>query len=164
MKSYQKSALRRKLYRELPDIAFCTLLSIAIITMFILSTNQPVEKKVTTPLVEKLSITPTATPTPTDEQMIKALPHGDLVWKTYGHESTFGKNDACKNQGLYNGFGYAQSSSGYQCFSSLREVATKVSDWFISHLQTMTVRQALCFYNTGKFMDECDYAEYTLAI
>jgi len=105
------------------------------------------------------------TPTPyTDEQTLKSLPYGQLVWQTYGHESSYGKNDACKSQGLFNGFGFAQNNFGYQCFSSLQEVATKVSDWFASHLQTMTVKQALCFYNKGKLMEDCNYAEYTLAL
>lgn len=105
------------------------------------------------------------TPTPiTQEQMIKSLPNGSIVWKTYGHESTYGKFDACKSQGLFNGFGFAQNDFGYQCFSSLQEVASKVSDWFALHLQTMTTKQALCYYNTGTKLDDCGYAEYTLSL
>ena len=114
---------------------------------------------------EVRTATPSATPTPmTDEQMIKSLPHGDLVWKTYGHESTYGKFDGCKAQGKFNGFGYAQSKFGYQCFDSLKEVATKVSNWFTEKLQIMTVDQALCYYNTGKHLDTCEYAEYSKSL
>jgi hypothetical protein len=32
----------------------------------------------------------------TDEEMIKSLEWGEVVWATYGHESTYGKHDSCK--------------------------------------------------------------------
>lgn len=104
--------------------------------------------------------------TMTDKEYMLSLPYGNLVWKTYGHESSYGKNDSCQRQGRYNGFGYAQSSFGYSCFSSAREVAKKVSDWFIHaiNIAGMSAKQALCYYNQGKVMSDCDYAEYTLAL
>jgi hypothetical protein len=119
------------------------------------------------PALQSPILQPTLQPQPetlqlTDEEMMKALPHGELLWMTYGHESTWGKFDGCKKKGLYNGFGYAQNDHVWLCFESLEEAAMKVSAWFDKHLQTMTVRQALCYYNKGIVMDDCDYAEYSL--
>lgn len=101
---------------------------------------------------------------PTDEEMIKALPNGQLVWQIYGHESTWGKFDSCKAQGKVNGFGYGQSKFGYRCFDSLKEVATHVSHWLTVHLQTQTIAQALCEYNTGKITNTCNYERYTQSL
>lgn len=170
--SLATARMRRRIYKDMPEIQFCIFIAIVILMIFILITNKhnsagnaPVKEAGHSAQV-KLIPTATLTPTPTlsDEQFIKTLPAGQIVWKTYGHESSYGKNDACKTQSLFNGFGFGQNKSGYYCYSSLREIATKVSSWFVSHLKTMTVKQALCYYNTGKILNTCDYAEYTLGL
>src|SRR5579885_1434263 len=172
--------LRRKIERLERPVLVISLLLVSMIFAYILCTHShkpQSNEQIISPIpaneiikdaghsAEVRTATPSATPTPmTDEQMIKSLPHGDLVWKTYGHESTYGKFDGCKAQGKFNGFGYAQSKFGYQCFDSLKEVATKVSNWFTEKLQIMTVDQALCYYNTGKHLDTCEYAEYSKSL
>jgi hypothetical protein len=99
----------------------------------------------------------------TDEEMIKSLEWGEVVWATYGHESTYGKHDSCKAKGMYNGFGYGQKADGsVPCYSSLEEIATEVSKWFTKKLDKYTIRQALCLYNTGTASNDCGYASYTM--
>ncbi len=174
MVAYKRAAYKRRLRRKLATVrrtarfVLLIVLILGAIKLFTqIDTSNASVSAVSPERVINVSTpspTPTVAPTPTPEEMMKALPHGELVWKTYGHESTWGKFDDCRNQGLYNGFGYAQHKYGYQCFSSLEEVATKVSKWFDRHLQTMTVRQALCYYNTGEFLDDCNYADYTLSL
>ena len=101
----------------------------------------------------------------TAEEYCKALPHGDLVWKTYGHESTFGLHDGCKNQGKYNGFGYGQNKNGYACFDTFEEVARHVSDWFETQLKSKSISNALCYYQSGHTDQlDCEYARYSLNI
>jgi len=174
MKPYQWSAFKRRLHRKIRIakqilkviLLFGLIFGALRLVAYFYRANVRVEFVSPAP---SATLSPTATPTPippTDEGIIKSLSYGELIWKVYGHESTWGKFDSCRNKRLFNGFGYAQHKSGYQCFSSLEEVASKVSRWFVKRLdiEGMTVSQALCYYNTGRFLDSCDYADYTLAL
>lgn len=109
---------------------------------------------------------PTATPRPqTDEEMMKSLPYGEVVWATYGHESSYGKHDSCRSQGLYNGFGYFKKSDGsYECYYSTKQIAEIVSDWFVRRLDQngYTIRQSLCLYQSGVATNDCPYASVTM--
>ena len=91
----------------------------------------------------------------TDEQKIKRLPYGNLVWKVYGDESGYGRQDWCRLQGKYNGFGYAIPN----CYGSLQKVAELVSAWFTGNIEGygLTIKQSACLYNTGKVMNDCPY-------
>ncbi len=141
-------------------ILTCLLLIAAMFSLFTrISKASPQTKGQTKIWKQKVYISETPR---SDEEIIRSLPYGDLIWKTYGHESTWGKYDGCRAQGKYNGFGFEQNDTGYVCFGSLKEVAVKVSQWFEQHLKTITVRQALCYYCYGKLMDNCDYADYSL--
>ena len=162
----------RKNKRKILIVIYALILYVLLILM--IQHSQSHKQKYISPLpttnagssAQMKSVEITPTPTPTDEQFINSLPHGQIVWQTYGHESSFGKNDACKNQGLFNGFGFAQNDAGYQCFASLKEVATKVSGWFADYIEKKgyTTREALCIYRYGHTNGNCDYADYTLAL
>jgi hypothetical protein len=169
MKSYTLPKYRRRFYKYLPMINLL-LVSLCLLSCFIVlvivylyftfpkplsvRSQQIVHKAV----VEKISRRPQ-----TDAAYIASLPYGDLVYKIYRHESSAGKYDACKPTG-HNGFGYGIYNGNYPCFSSFKIVAKKVSDWLVLHLQTLSVRQTLCLYNTGKAFDNCEYADYTQAL
>lgn len=165
MKSYKISALRRRIVAKLPTIALVIWMIDAILILMIVH-NVTVKHTSAAPkprpqhivravVVEKVSFRPQ-----TEEGYALTLPYGDLVWKTFGHESSYGKNDSCRKIGMYNGFGYAEP----HCYASFKEVADKVSAWFAYQLQTKTVKEALCYYNMGEKMQDCEYAEYTLAL
>lgn len=86
----------------------------------------------------------------------------DILWQVYKLESSRGKQDSCKNKGLFNGFGFGQSDSAMAngtgaCYQSLDEIASKVDAWFTKQLETKTLPQALCYYNTGHVTDTCSY-------
>lgn len=91
----------------------------------------------------------------TPKQIIMAEKHRDILWRVYGLESTWGKNDSCKVKGLYNGFGYNPGS----CYKTFNEIVIKVNDWFENELQRVTLIQALCLYNTGRILNNCTYAQ-----
>ncbi len=176
MKPYLLSKYRRRFIAELPRLALFIWI-IAILLWIMLAANLIQPKKIPTQNIHSLSkraghpadppltLTPLGSSKPIDaRRMIESLPNGLLVWQTYVHESGAGLHDSCRPNG-YNGFGYGQESTGnYPCYTSLKEIATIVSNWFTNHLKTMTVKEALCFYNTGRVMDDCDYAEYTLSL
>lgn len=99
------------------------------------------------------------TPTPS-EQLVDVL-----VAKIYRLESSGGVNDGCRNRGLYNGYGYAQNDSTWQCFSSPDEVEGKVRSWVKGKLDHgYSVPQLLCYYNEGIVKDNCGYYQRFLAL
>jgi hypothetical protein len=89
-----------------------------------------------TPKKVKVTLTPTATPTPKLKVDIK---------KIYQLESSGGKNDGCRNKGLYNGYGYIPGN----CYGTLEEVESLVRRWFEEKLKTYDLATALCGYNLG---------------
>jgi hypothetical protein len=102
-----------------------------------------------TPKKVKVTLTPTATPTPKLKVDIK---------KIYQLESSGGKNDGCRNKGLYNGYGYGQNSFVWNCFPSHEEVTNKVIAWFKDKEEKgYSIAEQLCMYNVGKRITNCDY-------
>lgn len=94
---------------------------------------------------------------PTDKQIIMGKANGDILWKVYILESTRGKNDSCKDKGKFNGFGYGQSTKVWNCFDTFEEVAHKVSVWFDDKMATLSLEEALCYYNEGVVKKGCPY-------
>lgn len=101
---------------------------------------------------------------PSDKTIIMGKTNGDIVWKVYGLESSWGKNDGCKDNGKFNGFGYGQNTKVWNCFETFEEVAHKVSVWFETKMQTMSLSEALCLYNTGVQTKTCGYYQKYLSL
>lgn len=81
-----------------------------------------------------------------------------IVDAIYMLESTRGTAyDGCKEKGLVNGFGYAQSNHTWQCFKSHQEVRSKVRAWFVNNLKSMKLSESLCYYNIGVITSDCTY-------
>lgn len=83
---------------------------------------------------------------------------GAIERQIYLHESTSGKNDGCRNMGLYNGYGYRQNSFEHICYSSHEEVRQLVIKWLTTHIKSGDIASALCMYNQGKITSQCSYA------
>lgn len=101
-------------------------------------------------------------PSQITNESIKNADNAEILWQVYKLESSRGKNDGCRNRGLYNGFGYGQPDSAMAdgtgaCFETFEEVVDKVDNWFTRQLKTKTLPEALCFYNTGKAESGCTY-------
>lgn len=84
-------------------------------------------------------------------------PLGDILPKIYQLESSSGKNDSCKQKGKFNGYGFMQSTFYWECFDSKEEVEKKVAGWFEEKLQTYTLAESVCLYNTGRATSDCPY-------
>jgi len=82
----------------------------------------------------------------------------DILRRIYQLESSSGRNDSCRQQGKYNGYGFGQNTFTWNCFNSLEEVEAKVANWFEENLKDKSLSQALCYYNTGYVFDECPYS------
>lgn len=102
--------------------------------------------------------TPTPTPTLTEKEIIFSKKHGEIIWRIYQHESTFGKNDSCREYGKFNGFGFMQNSRQWLCFDRFNDAVTAVEMWIEDH-SDMSLAEMLCFYNTGKKLSSCGYSE-----
>lgn len=82
----------------------------------------------------------------------------EIVSKVYRLESSAGKNDSCRDKGLYNGYGYAQHKSSWNCYTTPEEVRGYVKAWFEEKLDaSYSVEEALCMYNVGIKQSDCEY-------
>jgi hypothetical protein len=88
----------------------------------------------------------------------------EIVAKVYRLESSAGKNDSCKKNGKYNGYGYAQNSFSWICYDTQEEVKGLVTDWFNKNLKDKSVSEALCFYNEGIVKSDCAYYQRYLEL
>ncbi len=73
-----------------------------------------------------------------------------------------GHHTECSNDGKYNDFGYFPNGDRSFCFDSYEENVEAVTKMFYKNLQTMTLPQALCYYNEGApgglIRSDCDYS------
>lgn len=115
-------------------------------------------------------VIPTVTPAPDstnpEKTYIYTKKHGDVIWRIYGLESTWGKAyDGCKDNRQVNGFGFGQTDdhSSWFCYPSRQAVVDSVEQWLEHHLdeEHMTLRDALCIYNQGT-ASLCPYADHFL--
>ena len=87
----------------------------------------------------------------------------EIADKVFALESSRGKNDKCVREKMgFNGYGYGQSLTKFNCYNSYDTVKALVVNWFDQRLETMTLDQALCYYNLGKpngqLLNECKYS------
>lgn len=97
----------------------------------------------------------------TDMEVIEQYHLSPVLKTVYFLESTSGQNDGCKEQGQFNGFGYAQNSSQWKCYESFEKVVEKVNEWFEERLSMNgnDLVEATCFYNRGvQGLQVCDYS------
>ena len=133
--------------------------------------QMPVQLEKRKPMIIK--VTPTKTPTPTPEEtsfVPKAyaeVKHSntEILKRVYQLESSGGKNDSCRDQGKFNGYGYGQSTFVWNCFDTLDEVTGKVDAWFTKKFnEGYSLSEALCYYNTGYRTSDCTYYQKYLSL
>jgi len=109
------------------------------------------------PIVEKKALT--------DKEIIYNHKYADILWRIYGLESTWGKNDGCKDDGQFNGYGYGQNTSSWNCFASFEIVTDKVDLWIDKQMKKgLTIAEIVCLYNTGTISKNCMYYTKYLSI
>jgi hypothetical protein len=116
-------------------------------------------------------IIPTPTPTKAPKQAIRVVEPvkvyaaetkhyeiGDIVDGIFTLESSRGKNDGCRDKGLYNGYGYMQSSFHWMCYATQEEVVNLVIDWVEDKRDKgFDTAELLCYYNRGIKESDCPY-------
>lgn len=85
-----------------------------------------------------------------EEAIVKSLKNGEVVWKVYGLESTWGKNDYCRANGKgYGGFGVLDNNSKIVCYQSFQEAAERAEYWLVKNGIETDLIDGLCSYNLG---------------
>ena len=88
-----------------------------------------------------------------------------IVWQIYGLESTWGRNDGCKQTGKFNGFGFNQHKSSWKCFDTFEAASQAVHSWVASmREQGHDWPTLLCYYNTGHLVNNCRYYQKSLTL
>jgi hypothetical protein len=98
----------------------------------------------------------------TDIETLEQYKLSPVLKTLYFLESTSGQKDGCKDEGKFNGFGYAQNTSTWKCYDSFADVAERVNEWFEDRLSTNgnDLIEAVCLYNTG-FAGQLSCGDYS---
>jgi len=91
---------------------------------------------------------------------------GKLAKFIHFRESTSGKATAghhiyCRNKGMWNEIGY--NPQGKFCFESEAVGFTKLRSWLEERVPKMGTAKALCLYNSGRDLADCEYYQDYLA-
>lgn len=98
----------------------------------------------------------------TEEEVFAQYKLAPLLKTVYFLESTSGKNDSCKSEGKYNGYGYRQNTFEWKCFNSFEEVTEYVNAWYEERLKENgnNIVEAVCYYNSGiAGQKSCKYSD-----
>lgn len=102
---------------------------------------------------------------PGEAEIINSQKHAKVIWRIYMLESTFGKQDGCKDQGMVNGFGFAIHSSGTRCYSNFADVVADVNAWIDEKYNAgWSLGTILCYYNRGLKVNDCPYEQKFFSI
>ena len=118
----------------------------------------PVYIREVKPVIKEVQVTPTPTPIPlTDREVIDKTKHAEVLWKIYGLESTYGKNDGCRINGNgYAGFG-VMSEGKVICYPTFQKAVERAEYWLVKNGVDKDLASALCVWNTGVKQPNCKY-------
>jgi hypothetical protein len=105
--------------------------------------------------------------TKSDMEIIEQYRLAPVLKSIYFLESTSGKNDGCKDEGKFNGYGYAQSTTSWRCYDSFEDVTSRVNEWFEDRLSNNgnNLVESVCYYNTGiPHKAVCAYSENFVSV
>lgn len=118
---------------------------------------------------EKIKVPVIVTPTPTsaprsEKEIIDSKKHAEVLWKIYGLESTWGKNDGCRLNGKgYGGFG-VMNEGQVICYPTFEKAVERAEYWLISLGVDKDLATALCTWNTGVKQPNCHYYQSYLSL
>lgn len=88
----------------------------------------------------------------------------DIADKIRILESSGGKNDSCLKLGKINGYGFRQNDREHKCFATHTQVRKLVENWIAEKIQILDLPTALCYYNTGYKVKDCEYYQNFLKL
>lgn len=93
----------------------------------------------------------------TEEQLVKSQKHGDELWNIYMLESTRGKNDGCRLEGKWGGFG-VMSLGKPACYDTFKIAVERASYWYEKIRKDNDLDTSLCIWNLGIRQPMCKYS------
>lgn len=90
--------------------------------------------------------------------------------KIFQLESSSGKQDKCvREKKGFNGYGFGQSLTKFNCYPSYDAVKTEVNTWINKRkAEGMNDAQLMCYYNLGKpngvLLNDCEYYQNSLKV
>lgn len=89
----------------------------------------------------------------------------DIVDKIFTLESSRGVNDGCRDKGLYNGYGFMQSTFYWNCYSNQEEVVNLVTNWVQDKRDKgFSTAEIYCYYNVGIKENDCPYYRNAISL
>ena len=116
----------------------------------------------------KVEPLPTRKPTPkptkpkTERELIMTKKHGEILWKIYGLESTWGKNDICRPT-KFAGFG-VMNEEQVICYDTFEKAVDRAEYWLTNLGVDKDLATALCTWNTGIRQPNCFYYQNYLSL
>jgi len=99
-------------------------------------------------------LSPTSRPR-SEKEIIMATKHGEVLWKIYGLETTWGKNDYCRPNG-YGGFGVMDNGK-VVCYESFEKAVERADYWLTKNGVDKDLATTLCIWNEGVARNDCPY-------
>lgn len=100
-----------------------------------------------------------------EEQIVKEMKHGEVLWKVYGLESTWGRADYCRNNNLgYAGYGVLNEGK-IVCYESFAKATERAEFWLVKNgLEEKPLANVLCIWNQGVDTNECNYVKSYMSL
>ena len=100
-----------------------------------------------------------------EKDLVMSMPHGGILWKIYGLETTWGKADYCRiNNKGFGGFGVMVEGQVY-CYPTFKRAVERAEYWLSLLNPDKSLASALCQYNTGiGGLNTCSYYESYLTL
>lgn len=99
----------------------------------------------------------------TEEQLVRSQKHGDELWNIYMLETTRGKNDGCKREGKWGGFG-VMSLGSPACYESFKMAVERASYWYEKIRKDNDLATSLCIWNLGVKQPNCMYYQKYMSL
>ena len=92
-----------------------------------------------------------------EKEIVLSQKHGEILWKIYGLETSWGKNDYCRKNGLgFGGFGVMDGSK-VVCYPTFQKAVERAEFWLTKNGVDEDLATALCLWNTGIKQTNCKY-------
>lgn len=98
-----------------------------------------------------------------EKEIIMASKHGEILYKIWGLESSWGRNDGCRDEGKFGGFGI-MSEGKVMCYDTFEKSVERAEYWLTKLGVDKDMAKALCLWNTGVVMVNCSYYQAFLTL
>jgi hypothetical protein len=101
-----------------------------------------------------------------EKEIILSHKNGEVLWKIYGLESSWGRNDYCRQSGKgYGGFG-VMNNKEVVCYESFEKAVERAEYWFEQAMIKAKgdLATALCYWNLGELQVNCKYHQAFLTL